>query len=257
MARSPGRRSVLIRSAGARHLIPDDEGARSQQRAVNHAEQMSAYVKEILNGSVHREKSLRVGSGLEATHRAFPFPSWLVGYFPPIVPVLGGAMNHGRHCGAEPRGATAQFVRDQSSRDTALSFERRADGAYGRPPIAPGLHEDIDDVAVVVDGPPQKLGPALEFHEDLVQTPRVAHATPAAPQPTSVVESERPTPLANRLIRHGAPAFGKEILEARETQAETVIEPDGMADNLGRKAMPQVAGSASVHPGIVPGGELT
>ena len=35
------------------------------------------------------------------------------------------------------------------------------------------------------------------------------------------------------------------------------LRPDGMADDFGRKAMPMVAGPESVHPGIVPGGELT
>jgi len=122
MAHSPGRRSVRARSAGARHLIPEDEGARSQQTVVDRAEQMSAHAKEVLNGSVHREKSLRVGSRLEATHLAFPLPSRLAGDFHPIVRVMVGAMNHERHYGAEPRGVTAQFVHDQSSRDTALSF---------------------------------------------------------------------------------------------------------------------------------------
>ncbi len=42
-----------------------------------------------------------------------------------------------------------------------------------------------------------------------------------------------------------------------EDQAVSVVEPDGMADDFGRKAMPMVAGPVSVHPGIVPGGELT
>jgi hypothetical protein len=36
-----------------------------------------------------------------------------------------------------------------------------------------------------------------------------------------------------------------------------VIEPDGVADDLGWKAMPKIAGPARVHPGTVPGGELT
>ena len=32
----------------------------------------------------------------------------------------------------------------------------------------------------------------------------------------------------------------------------TVVEPDGVADDLRRKTMPQVAGPTSYHPGIVP-----
>ena len=53
------------------------------------------------------------------------------------------------------------------------------------------------------------------------------------------------------------PSFGQQILNIPEAHAVSVVEPDGMADDFGRKAMPMVAGPASVHPGIVPGGELT
>ena len=49
----------------------------------------------------------------------------------------------------------------------------------------------------------------------------------------------------------------QQILNIPEAHAVSVVEPDGMADDFGRKAMPMVAGPASVHPGIVPGGELT
>ena len=52
-------------------------------------------------------------------------------------------------------------------------------------------------------------------------------------------------------------SFGQQILNIPEAHAVSVVEPDGMADDFGRKAMPKIAGPASVHPGIVPGGELT
>ena len=37
----------------------------------------------------------------------------------------------------------------------------------------------------------------------------------------------------------------------------SVVQPHGVADEVRRKAMPEVAGSSSLHPGIVPRGELT
>ena len=42
-----------------------------------------------------------------------------------------------------------------------------------------------------------------------------------------------------------------------EAQAVSVIQPHGVADDVRRKAMPKVAGSPSMHLGIVPRGELT
>ena len=46
--------SARARSAGARHLIPYAQGARSQQTVVSSAEQMSADPEQILYDGVHR-----------------------------------------------------------------------------------------------------------------------------------------------------------------------------------------------------------
>ena len=68
---------------------------------------------------------------------------------------------------------------------------------------------------------------------------------------------KRRASLANGFVGHDDSSFGQQILNIPEAHAVSVVEPDGMADDFGRKAMPMVAGPASVHPGIVPGGELT
>ena len=85
------------------------------------SEEMAADTKQILDGSMHRKEPLRVNSRLEPAHLTLSLPSRLMGDFDPIVRVLVCAVDHGRHYGAAGRGVTAQFVRDQSSRDTALS----------------------------------------------------------------------------------------------------------------------------------------
>ena len=48
-------------------------------------------------------------------------------------------------------------------------------------------------------------------------------------------------------------------LSSRDCGAKraSVIQPDGVVDDVRRKAMPQVAGSTGIHPAIVPRGELT
>ena len=72
----------------------------------------------------------------------------------------------------------------------------------------------------------------------------------AAPQPSGVIGAELPAPLSNRFVRHEDAAFGQQILDIPEAQAVLVVEPHGVADDVGRKTMPQVAGSASVHPAL-------
>ena len=119
--------------------------------------------------------------------------------------------------------------------------------ARGGTPIAPGLHEDIDHVTVLVHSPPEILPLPLDGHKEFVQVPRVAQAASPAPQPPSVVEPERLTPLPNRFIRHGDTPFGEEIFNISETQAEAMVEPDGVTDDLGRKAVSVVAESRGRH----------
>ena len=43
--------------------------------------------------------------------------------------------------------------------------------------IAPWLHEDIDDVAVLIDSPPEVLQLAVDFQEKLIQMPSITEAT--------------------------------------------------------------------------------
>ena len=100
-------------SAGTGHLIPDAERAGSERPVVHSAEQMPADAKEILHGSVHREKPLRVRGGFEAPHLALPLPGRLVGDFRQIVRVLVRAVDHRRHHGPERRWVAASLVGDQ------------------------------------------------------------------------------------------------------------------------------------------------
>ena len=99
--------SVDHRSAGTRHLISDAERARSEQPVVNRSEQMAIDTKEILHGSVYREKSLRVGGGLESAHLSFALPRGLMRHLRAIVGVLFRAVDHRRHHGPERRRVAA------------------------------------------------------------------------------------------------------------------------------------------------------
>ena len=48
-------------------------------------------------------------------------------------------------------------------------------------------------------------------------------------------------PLSDRLVGHGDAALGEEVLDLTEAQAETVVEPDRVADDLGRESVSEVA----------------
>ena len=74
-----------------------------------------------------------------------------------------------------------------------MPFPQLTEEAGGGTPITPGLHEDVDHVAVLVHGPPQILLLPLDIEEQFGQVPDVAQPASPAPQPPSVVDPERLT----------------------------------------------------------------
>ena len=215
---------------------------------VDGPKEVTADTKKVLNGSVHREKPLRLGSGFEAAHLTLPLAGRLMRDFCSIVFVLPGTVDHGRHHGAVRRRVAAQLVGDESSRLAALSFQQLAEEPNRRPPIAPRLYQDVDHVPVLVDGPPQVLLPALNPHEQLIEIPRVALPATPAPQPSSVLEPEGQAPLPDCLVRDRDSALGEEILDVSETEAESMIQPHCVTDDLGRKSVSSVGRRLLTHP---------
>jgi hypothetical protein len=64
----------------------------------------------------------------------------------------------------------------------------------------------------------------------------ITGARPTATELVGVVLPELSTPLANGLIGHLNAALKQQFLDATVTETEAVIEPDGVADDLTRKA---------------------
>ncbi len=143
--------------------------------------QVTAGAKEILHESVHREKSLRLCRGLEPPHLPLALSRRLMRNLRPVVLVLPRAVWDGRHHGAVRRRVAPQFVRDQAVGQPALSLQHLAEESYGRPAIASRLDEDVEEVAVLVDGLPEISALPLNRCEDFVQIPGVDQMATAAP----------------------------------------------------------------------------
>ena len=118
--------------------------------------------------------------------------------------------------------------------------------------IAPRLDEDIDDISVLVDSPPEILPLALDRHKELVQVPGVAQATFPPLELSSVLRPELPTPLANGFVGDDDPPLGEEILDVSEAQTESVVEPDRVADDFLRESVSEVVWRSRAHRGSLP-----
>jgi hypothetical protein len=103
------------------------------------------------------------------------------------------------------------------------------------------LNQAVDHVAVLIHGPPQIVLLAIDPNESFVQVPAVAQATLTPLQTSSVAGTELLTPNSNRFIGEDDPAFGEKIFDIPDAQAETMANPDRVADDFGRKPMAVIA----------------
>ena len=66
------------------------------------------------------------------------------------------------------------------------SLQQFAKQACGSPAVATRLDENIEDVAILIDGTPEMAPLSLDGDEDLVQVPDVAQPALATREPASV-----------------------------------------------------------------------
>jgi hypothetical protein len=92
--------------------------------------------------------------------------------------------------------------------------------------------------------PPQIVMLTLDCQKHLIQVPLIAGPRTAATELIGVLLTELATPLANRLIRHGHATFTQELFHIPDAQTESEVQPDGVADNLHRKAVILIFGGS-------------
>ncbi len=155
------------------------------------------------------------------------------------------------------RTIASQLVGHETGRFQSLTLEECPKESTRRTPVPPGLHQDIDQVTILIHRAPQILALTMDPHEHFVQEPRISESTLTSFQPPSVVGTELSAPLSNGLVRHDDASFGQEILDISEAQAVSVVDPHGVTDDVRRKTMPQVERSTCCHSDIVLGSELT
>ena len=109
------------------------------------------------------------------------------------------------------------------------------------------LYEDVDHVAVLIHGTPEILLLAVDSNEDFVQVSNIAEAALTPLQFSGIVRTELLTPESNRFIRDDDSAFGQKILNISEAQAETMVNPDGIADDSWWETMTVIARPVVLH----------
>jgi hypothetical protein len=174
--------------------------------------------------------------------------------FRSIVETFVLPMLHARQNLPFGRCVACQLVGDDDSRYVLQSFEQLAEELLGGSLITSALHQDIKDVAMLIDRSPEVVPLAIDSEKHLVQVPLIATARATTAQFIDVGLTELQAPLAHGFVGEHDASLGHELFDVAKTEGEAKIEPDTMTDDLGWEAIAFVAGSRNVcfHEVILP-----
>src|SRR5262245_24966422 len=155
------------------------------------------------------------------------------------IPML--AMFHAREDLALGRAVALELIRDEHPWPVLQPLEQLAEKLLRRLLIAPALHQNIEDVIVLIHGAPQVMALAIDGQKDFVQMPLVTWLGASVLQLIGVILPKLQTPLADGLMGHVDAALEEEFLHVAVAQREAIIQPDAMANDLPREAVVLVA----------------
>jgi hypothetical protein len=154
------------------------------------------------NGTIGGEEPLGLSWRLEPQHAPFPLAGGLMGVLRPVIQIAMLAMFYTRQELSLGGSITLQLIRDEDPWGILASFEELAEEFLRRLLVSPALHQDVEDMAVLIDRSPE-IGPLTTNREkDLIQLPLITSLRATVPKLIRILLAELPTPLAHRFIGH-------------------------------------------------------
>jgi hypothetical protein len=141
-----------------------------------------------------------------------------------------------------------QFISDDHVWDVLESYAELPKKAFCRVCVPSALDEDIQHVAVLIDGSPQIMPLATDREKDLVQVPLIPTPRAAAAEFVCVRLPKRASTTGARFRRSRRSRAGRRpLFDIAKTEREAEIQPNSMADNLRWEAKAFVIGGSGVY----------
>ncbi len=134
---------------------------------------MTSGAKVLCNGTIGREKALGTAWRFEALHPSFPLAGGLMGVLRPVIQIPMLAMFHARQELPLGGSITLQLIRDDDPWSALAPLEQLAEEFCRSLLVPPALHKDIEDMAVLIDSPPEIVPLTTNSEKDLIQMPLI------------------------------------------------------------------------------------
>jgi hypothetical protein len=210
---------------------------------------MSSRSEVLSDRSICGEKPLRMTRRLEPLHTPLPLASGLVRMLGAVIQIVVLSMLDTRQELAHGGTVASQLICDDHAWDVPHTLEQFAEECLGGVLVAPALHQNIEYLAMLIHGPPQIMSLPLHRQKDRIQMPLVPRSRALAAELLSIGLPEFPAPIPHRFIGQDDATFRHELFDIPIAEAEAVIAPYAVADDLYREPMAliQVDRRSCVH----------
>jgi hypothetical protein len=134
-----------------------------------------------------------------------------------------------------------ELIRNEHPGYVLAPFQQLPEEFLRGPLVAAALHQDIQHLAVLIHGLPAIVALAIDREKDLIKMPCVTGLRPPIAELNGILLAKFATPLPNRFVRDNDATGKQQLFDIPIAEAEAEVQPDTMADDLGRKAMILVA----------------
>src|SRR3954470_21842802 len=172
--------------------------------------------------------------------------------FRSVVQVATGSVLHPGQDLAVRDPVAAQAIGDDALRLVLQASEQALEEAFRGCGVPAVLDQDVEHDAVLVYRAPEIMQLTVDLQEHLIEVPSVAWLGPALTELAGEVGAELQAPLPDALVADDGASLGQDKLHRARAQAEDVIQPEGVADDLGWEAVARVGGGLGRHLASMP-----
>ena len=130
------------------------------------------------------------------------------------------------------RPVALQLVRHDHTRHIQQPLEQLPQELLRGFLVPPTLHQEIEEVVVLIHGAPQVMARAGDGQKHRVEMPVVAGPRPSTPQRVGVILTALETPVPDGLVGPVAAAFEPQCLPIAVAQVNAIVEPHPVADDV-------------------------
>jgi hypothetical protein len=159
------------------------------------------------DGSRRRQRSLGLTRRLEPLQAACALTGRPMRVLTLVLERAMPAMSHPRQHLTFGGGVALELIRDDHPGHAWQPFGQLFEACLDRPLVATTLHQDVEDVIVLIHCPLQVMASARDGHNHLVELPMVSRPGPTTSPLIGGGWATCATPLTDRFVGHHDPTF--------------------------------------------------